>query len=210
MKWFLGLIIFVVCALGGRYISRSHFHGGTITPRVPAAIPKSFDYTHLVGEALENAVHRRLLTGTEFEKTNDGIELRVGHFVTTDTDGKAAFACDVYDRVTFTFEAEGFAVAGERPSLTVEGPCEMSENISQMKPLLIPVEQILGEPAGNLELNYLENVPVALKFSNMTEEWPRQWVLSGLKLSNKDDGRTIILDSKNLRQLSTNPLTMNW
>jgi len=209
-KWFSAFLIFFAAAWGGRQFSMTHFHGEVAMPRTPAAIPKVFDYSHLEGEALNSALQRRLLTGTEFTKGQDGIELHVGHFVTNNTDGKPAFACDIYNRVTFVFQAEGFAVSGERPTLTVEGPCEMSNSMSETKPLLIPVDQVLAESPGNIELNYMEGLPVSLKFANMTEEWPHQWSLSEIKLFNRNDGRSIILDSKNLRKLSSNPLTMVW
>jgi hypothetical protein len=210
VKWSIAILVFATAVIGGRYYSRHHFHGGVTTPRVPAAIPKVFDYTHLEGEALETAVQRRLLSGTEFTKADEGIELHVGHFVTNDGEGHPAFACDVYNRVTFIFEAEGFATGGERPTLTVEGPCEMGENVSEMKALLVPVEKVLSEKPGNLELSYAEAGAVSMKFTNMSEDWPRQWVLSGIKIFNRDDGRSIILDQKSMRKLSSNPLTMIW
>ncbi|HEX4924159.1 MAG TPA: hypothetical protein VFV50_08735 [Bdellovibrionales bacterium] len=210
MQRFGGIVVFVALALAARYYSINKFHGGATTPRTPAAIPKTFDYSHLEGPALESAIQRRLLTGTEFTRVADGVELHLGHFVTSNNDGKPAFACEVFNRVTFTFEADGFATAGERTTLEVEGPCEMSANISEMQPLLIPVGNILNEKPGNLELNYMIGTPISLKFSNMPDEWPRQWVLSGIKIYNREDGRSFIVDQKNLRKLATEPLTMVW
>jgi hypothetical protein len=210
MKWVSGIILFVVVAYFSRHFSMRHFHGGVLTSRNPAAIPKMFDYTNLEGQALESAVQRRLLTGTEFTKMDGGFELHLGHFVTNDTNGRPAFACEVFNRVTFTFEADGFATGGERTTLVVEGPCEMSTNISEMRPLLIPVETVLNEKPGNVELQYMNGTPVSLKFSNMPDEWPRQWVLSGIKIYNREDGRSFIVDQKNLRKLASAPLTMTW
>lgn len=204
------ILIFVAVAFGARYFSVKHFHGNSIVPRTPAAIAKTFDYSHLEGAALENAVQRRLLTGTEFKKSNDGVELHMGHFVTTDASGNPAYACDVFNRVVFVFAGEGIAVAGERPTLEVEGPCTMASTATEIQPLIIPVHKVLREKPSNVELNYMNGIAIALRFSNMTEEWPTQWVLTGIKIFNRDDGRTVIVDSKSIRALAAEPLTMTW
>ena len=210
MKTLGAIIVFVAVACVGRFYSMNKFAGGEVVPRTPAAIPKTFDYSHLEGAALETAVQRRLLTGTEFIKSNDGIELHMGHFVTNDSSGQPAYACDVFNYVVFQFEAEGFAVAGERPSLAVEGPCVMATTVVEMVPLIIPIEKVLKEKPGNVELNYMNGVAISLKFTNMTEEWPTQWVLSGIKIYNREDGRSVIVDQKSVRALASEPLTMTW
>jgi len=211
-KYYL-LVFFtlILAAVTTRFFS-IHKHKNQVgnSDRLPAAIPKVADISELTGSALESAAKRRLLSGakTILEGENFGVSL--GHFITKGMDGRAAFACDVYDRVTLTFAAEGIAVSGERPTLTVEADCEATSDASRLATIWIPVGEIKNGPPVDAELRLTAPTDVLVKLSNMTSEWPSLWVLSKVRLYNRKDSQSIDMDSTNLYQMMESQISMRW
>ncbi|MGE3974993.1 MAG: hypothetical protein AB7F59_10760 [Bdellovibrionales bacterium] len=206
-------ILFVaVAAFAGlsRIYSISKHKTASNTNRVPASIPKMADVSELTGSALETASKRRLLAGAKSILEGENFGVSLGHFITKGMDGRAAFACDVYDRVILTFAAEGIAVSGDRPSLTVETNCEVSQDVSRLATIWIPIQEIKSGKPVDSELKLTQPIDISIKLSNMISEWPAEWVLSKVKLYNRKEGKGIEMDSTNLYQMMSSPISMRW
>jgi len=178
--------------------------------RQPASIPRVFDVSELSGSALEVASQKALLNGVQSIEAKENFGLTLGHFMTKGLDGRTDLVCRVYDRVRLTFQAEGMAVSGDRPSLTIEAPCKASANINQMETIWIPVTKIQEESPGDFELKYIQPTEMTLKFNAIPGAWPQYWVLSSLRVYNREDGRGIDLDARTIYQLSAHPISMRW
>ena len=156
--------------------------------RDPASIGKIYDFTNLSGDELRTAVKKRLMAGFDIHRGDGEQEVALGHFMFVDAQGEKKFACQEFNKITLTFEAEGVSVSGEAPKMEVEGACSYSGDISKIDPLLIPVAKILGEKSLDGELQFNGEHAVALKFTNLPEDWPRTWILKQVRL--KKDGST--------------------
>lgn len=155
--------------------------------RDPAAIRQSYDFTHLRGSALDVAMKERTLAGLDFVRGNGSLGIQLGHFALVNSSGEKTLACREYPKVTMAFEAEGVVVNGERPRMEVEGGCEFNEDLTRINPLMIPVASILGEKPADGEFQFRDGKPVVIRFSNLSDEWPRKWVLVGVKMSGRSD-----------------------
>jgi hypothetical protein len=174
--------------------------------RNPAAIRQVYDFTHLQGSALSMAVKERLVAGIEVEKDNSGYGISLGHFAFSMESGEKVLGCRAYQKVILDFEAEGMAINGEKPTMTLEGKCEYSNDLVKINPLWIPVARIFGERPGDGEFNDYER-PVQLKFNNVADHWPRQWVLTGLTM--RGDKGEIRVDRSEVGHILGRPFMIN-
>ena len=176
--------------------------------RNPAAIRQVYDFSHLSGSALEIAVKERLVAGIEIHKNDQGFGLSFGHFAFTDSDGQKVLGCQQFKKVILKFEAEGWAVSGSKSVLEVEGPCEFSTDLAQIHPLMIPMARILVEKPGDGDFNYQEAQALSLRFVNIPDEWPRKWVLVGIRV--EGNGQNIMVDRNEVSQVLGHPLIISF
>ncbi|MBV2169659.1 MAG: hypothetical protein KUL82_13220 [Bdellovibrio sp.] len=178
--------------------------------RDPAAVRNNFDFSHLNGEKLHEAVKQRLLTGLELRKTPAGTGIGLGHFVFVDDRGQKKLACQEFGKVFLSFEAEGVSVAGEKPVMEIEGRCEYSPDMTKISPLFVPVAKILGERPGDGEFQFNEGAPVTVRFSNLPEEWPRTWLLKSVKLFNEKASEALVIESDEVARHLGHPMVLSW
>lgn len=153
-----------------------------VVSRDPAAVRQIYDFSHLRGNALEIAIKERMVSGLEVFKDDGGVGVGLGHFAFTNAAGERTLGCREYGKITMVFEAEGTVVNGERPKMEVEGACEFSEDLAKMNPLTIPVARILGERPADGEFQFREGKEVSVRFTNLSDEWPRKWVLTAVRV----------------------------
>jgi hypothetical protein len=183
---------------------------GSDSPRGPANIPRSYDFSALKGSDYIQASSNRLLADFEIMREADRVGIRLGHFATRGPTGKKQFACDVYDRVELTFLADGVADSGERPKMTIESKCQVAADVNLMKPIWIPYKRILGEPVGNIRVQYLDE-DVEVSFDSVTGSWPNNWVLENLKIfSSSNPEYKIDVDARHVNATLLQPLSMDW
>lgn len=175
--------------------------------RDPAAVRQVYDFSHLRGSALEVAAKERMVTGLEVFRNGGSVGFGIGHFAFINDKGERTLACREYGRVSLVFEAEGIVVNGERPTMEVEGGCEFSSDLTKINPLYVPVAQILGEKPADGEFQFREGRAVSVRFTNLSDEWPRKWVLTNLKLNNGKD--EFGADRNELRKILGHPMMIN-
>lgn len=179
--------------------------------RTPAAIKRELDFSRLDGAELISATQKRLVTAARMIIHEDAIGVELGHFVTRDENGKRQLACDsLYNRLTLSFDAEGMASAGEKSTMVIDAPCLISEkDITAISPVWVPVKDLLSGPANDVE--FTPSPGTRIKFENMSGSWPVMWSLQTIRLySSSDTGRSVTINSRELRELRKSPFVMNW
>jgi len=176
--------------------------------RDPAAIRQVFDFSRLRGSALEIAVKERLISGLDIYKSEQGFGLSLGHFAFQKENGEKTLGCQHFSKVAVVFEAEGYAVSGNKTTLEIEGGCEYSSDLAKINPLVIPMARILSERPADGDFNFQEGTPVSLRFLNVPEAWPRKWVLIGVRI--EGEGQSISVDRNEVAQILGHPLMINF
>lgn len=177
--------------------------------RDPAAVRQVYDFSHLRGSALEVAIKERMVAGIEVVRGEGSVGFGLGHFAFVNSGGERTLGCREYDKITLQFEAEGVVVNGERPSMEVEGGCEFSEDLAKVNPLAIPVQRILGEKPADGEFQFRDGKEVAVRFLHLSDEWPRKWVLTGVRLNGGAKG-DLSVDRNELGKLLGHPLMVSF
>lgn len=211
----LGMILslFAFCFLVGYGVSvtTSKEHAlNAANQRDPAAIRNVFDFSTLSGTDLTTAIKKRLLAGAAVVQYDEGLGIELGHFAMEGITGGKALACTEYQKVILGFSAEGMASSGEKPTMEVEGKCEFSSDLTKINPILIPVEKVLHETVSDGELQFRDGTPVTLRFHGMTDEWPRQWLLTSVKLANASGTREVIISSDEVKAMLSQPMVVNF
>ncbi|MGZ3818200.1 MAG: hypothetical protein ACXWRZ_16180, partial [Bdellovibrio sp.] len=168
-------LLLLVCFVSG-YFLVYYNSGEALLKRDPAAIKNSFDFSNLRGEQLFSAAKQRLLAGLELARSLPGkpAEARIGlgHFIFTNNKGEKRLACQEFQKVAFSFEAEGVSIAGEKAIMEIEGQCEFSIDMTKINPLALPIARILGETPGDGEFEFNEGSKVTVRFTNLPDQWP--------------------------------------
>ncbi len=166
------------------------------------------DYSNLVGSSLHSAVQSHLIAESKVVKSEQGPGIQLGHFVVRGKNGEKVFACEEYNLVELTFRADGVLESGDQPVMQVEAPCRYSQNINEIDPIWIPVKELTKDRPGNMDLTLnADSQPLRFRFKDMPPFWPNKWVLSRIRLYNKEQQAAAIeLDNSDFRRLS--PTTM--
>ncbi len=211
---FLVCIFFVGCLIP-KYSPQFSRTVGQITKsasRDPAAIRRVYDFSQLDGSALDQASKQRLISGAKIRKDAEEIGIELGHFVLKGMNGQKTFACQKYSHIVLQFEGDGSASNGEKPTMEVEGSCEISTaDVNSISPLWIPVAKILGEPVADGEFDFRDGHPIKVRFANVFQEWPAEWRLRGIKLINQEDpSKEVSIVDKEIRQFMDHPFIVNF
>lgn len=202
-------VLFLICFMAG-YAAIQMSPNYYKAHRDPAAIKNNFDFSHLKGEQLHEAVRQRLLSGLELRKNPEGAGIGLGHFVFVNANGEKKLACQEFGKVSLSFEAEGVSVAGDKPIMEVEGRCEFSPDMTRINPLFLPVAKILGEHPGDGEFQFKEGSGVTVRFTNLPEVWPRLWLLKSVKLLNERQSEALVIESDEVARVLGHPVVLSW
>jgi hypothetical protein len=211
--------IFTAMLVAGAFCSLESWHGVIYVyvgeARTPAAVQKNLDLSSLRGADLRIASRNRLLSEARLLADKDNknlVGIQLGHFITASNDGIKQFACQSYQRVRLVFEADGVATDGEVPQMTIEGPCQMSEDVNYMSPLWIPQAQLLSQRPHDFEIEYEENdMRTNFAFNRMGSEWPSTWILQSALLFDPDHPATALeFSAQDVRLLRPKQLTLHW
>jgi hypothetical protein len=179
--------------------------------RNPAAFGKVFNISHLQGGALFRAATERLLIVAKVHQSPEGFGLQLGHFITRDEEDRPVLACDYYDKVELKFEAEGMAVSGHVPVMSVNGNCRMAADPNHLETIWIPVSSILQRESKDSEIVALGDQSLHLQFEHMPAQWPKTWVLSGIRLYHETySDRELRMSSAQISQNLQKPMKMTW
>lgn len=181
----------------------------TFIDRNPAALKKGFDITHLKGDALSLAVRERILNGLSVKRLDVGVALSLGNFAYHNDRGQRRLACEDFVKVSFVFEAEGMSVGGDKPVLELSGLCSVSDDLSSINPLILPVPQILAAPPKDGELRFNDQ-NVSVFFKHIADSWPKLWLLKKVKLLNEQEAVSIIIESDEVAKIVGHPVVLNW
>lgn len=206
-KWIFSIFTFLILFFGAVYfvLERSN----TVLPkRNPASLQKTSDLTQLRGEELIFAMKDQVVSYLNTYTSSDQlISIQVGHFYFVDSSNTKLSMCDAFPVMRLTFEAEGVALSGERPSMVVEGDCELQANGSFMvRPLNIPFKNFMSKTP--FEGEYQES-DVSIKFSNTPDEWPVFWVLKDVTLISKNEG-DLLIDRNDISKILGRPFGMSF
>jgi hypothetical protein len=200
---FLGLLLVgLVCFRFGFYL----FHRPEA--RGPASVQRVYDYSSLQGDALKRAILNRVLSATRIVQAGNSRGVELGHFLLKGQNG-VVDGCAIYKDLELKFVAGDMAVSGEPPMLKMSGPCRTDKESLAILPLMFDYEPVLRTPASDKDLSEGPDKAIQLSFENISDNWPRVWVLHGIRLAGEgQDPIEIHIDE--IRRVLGRPPSMEW
>jgi hypothetical protein len=180
--------------------------------RHPASIQKIYDFSQLQGSTLDQAAKQRLLTGLNIERTQEANNIQLGNFVLLNSQQQKDFVCGVYNHITLSFQAEGVAVSGEKPTLVIDTPCGVADNINSLAPIRVPFQQIKTQSPRTHELVLQQDGgPLHILSDNNPESWPKNWALTEIKMTHdQDPSKVLQISPADIKDFANKPVFMKW
>ena len=178
--------------------------------RTPAAIEERGLFNFFdKGDALQTALHKDIVSSIEIAKNEKNFQINVRNFLVKNQDNLRL--CEYFNSYTLTFEAEGIASSGERPTMTITTPCEVSAKTNLPVPVVVPVDDIFKLKPNDADISFEVSPKASFSFRNVSDMWPGHWVLSKVQFSHSNfSSREVIIDRKEIYKLSKNPSVMAW
>lgn len=176
--------------------------------RYPAAIENQSFFDFIKPEdSLNVALEKEIMDSIKIQKIEKQFQIDVRNFFVKSSN---QHLCEIYNEFTLTFEAEGIATSGERPSMTITSPCEVSSRTNLPIPVRIPVADIFKLKPTDTNISFQINPRVNFSFKNVSDVWPEYWVLSNVQFQNSTLQNEIVINRREIYKLSSKPLIMEW
>lgn len=190
----------------------SCFGTSKVEERGPSSITPVFDFSHLQGSVFDISARQRLASSFQISKSKENeVGVALGNFVMMSSKGDKVFACGVFNRVVMAFEADGVSVGGQTPTLTVEVPCQIGDDIDRLGMIKIPLKKIKDEPAKDAEFQFIEDgQTIVIKAQDIPSQWPSRWILAELKLKSEGTGQTLVVNKEEFLRVNHHLFSMNW
>lgn len=119
--------------------------------------------------------------------------------------GFSSALCKTYGQIELQFIADGIAVAGETPQMTIKAPCEAGQDPAEMASITIPIDKIMAEKPKNAEYHF-DGFSSKFSFKNTADEWPRTWVLKTIQfVSGSEKSKLVRMDQTATGDLNKSP-----
>lgn len=162
--------------------------------RLPAAIRDSEIFHNLTQKPIRVPIEEEFLKTMKVVNTPSVAALELNQFATANSEGEMTLACLVFNKVELLFEAEGQATAGQKPSLKVTSPCQISgQNVNQVRTVIIPTQEIKNRKAQNGTFQFDSLPGVNFEARSINTEWPKIWVLQSVTFSSEK--KSLVFDT---------------
>ena len=178
--------------------------------RNPSSIQKVYDYSDLVGSALQTAAKQRLVDTIQLSAKGGDIYIQMGNFVLMNDSRQKDFACGYYNKMSFEFEADGVLVEGEKPLLTIETGCDVASNINFMAPFKIPVSSLKAQKPSQTDYKFFDQGhSTTISLNHSPTSWPTVWNLKNIKMSHNSISSRL-LRVPTLEAAQGSKISMKW
>lgn len=177
--------------------------------RNPASISGAYDFSGFQGESLQAAAKQRILDGLNINKDVQSNSVQLGNFVLLNDQNQKDFVCGLYNHITLSFEAEGVAVSGEKPTLIIDAPCVVGADINNLAPIKIPYQQIKAQNPHSHDMSLQQDGGglLHIQSGNNSDSWPSQWSLTQINLTQDSvPSRILNINQQDIKK----PVFMKW
>ena len=186
--------------------------------RSPAAARSIRDYSAVDRKALSSSLNKQLLGKAKLKVKNGYLGITLGHPLMKRANAGADFACPVqgragiFNQVEMTFMGTGISEAGQPPRMVITAECVPSSNLSELRTIWVPMQQIVAGPAHDQELQvYGEKHPVTIALQGIPDAWPSNWVLESARLYRADNPEEMMaIDTNGVRAAQPKMLSFDW
>lgn len=169
--------------------------------REPAGMERDFDFSHLDDQEQTLAVRSRIISGINLVGSGLHYGVELGGYYSRNQKNEILKTCEQFDIVELEFIGSDMAISGESPSLTIAGPCRGVEYQNKIAPLYIPFNTLINKPARDLRMVADENGAPSIAVKNLSDSWPKVWILNNIRLHNKETLEKIVITKDEIKNI---------
>lgn len=160
--------------------------------RLPASLQESPDAMEALKKPIKLRVQEELINSVQVTNTPTVASIELEQFAAKEKDGSYQLSCMVYDHAILTFEAEGMAVAGERPKMLIKTPCHIqTASVNKMKSIIVPITELKAQTPKDGSLTLSGFPGTEYTFHGVAGQWPTVWVLKQIEFTGSQKRLTI-------------------
>ncbi len=202
---------FLILGTGAFWLGSHFAKSAREDVRGPAAVPRTYDFSHLEGSALREASIKQILNGTKTLVAGSLSGVQMGHFTMRNSGGVSVSVCDIYPTIELQFIAGDMAVSGESPEMFVTGECSMADSPGVLDPLMFDYMAVRATQVQEQSLRQPQANNNEVKFKNVSDTWPRVWVLKQIKfVSGEADRKPLEISVEEIRQSLGKNVALEW
>lgn len=179
--------------------------------RDPAAVQNQDFFEMFKPEStLHSALNKEIVSSLKVAKAQREFQIQVRNFLVKES-ASGESLCGYFNEYKLTFEAEGIASSGERPTLEITSPCVISDRTKLPVPVRIPIDDIFKLKPVDTDISFKVSENTTFSFKNIYDTWPEYWVLSKIEFDHTNSvGKKVIIERKEIFELSQKPIVMDW
>jgi hypothetical protein len=211
------LLAVAVVLIGGLYLTDRVFLEKRGIASISGAVSSTmgrdyYDLSELSEPEFLKAFKTAMIRGLQVNKSSRGVGISLGIFQVKNDSGAKVYACEKYPNLEIILQADGVANSGNIPTLSVRGPCMVSDDGRRILPLEIPLkglpQKLRENPNYQVALGDRGESFVISAQDLYSDYWPTDWNVVGIKLSN--DQEVLEIDGYEIISLLDQPLTLDF
>lgn len=157
----------------------------------------------------------RSLINAQVINTESFSQIKLGNFSVKNPRGEPVYACQVYDKITVTYEAfvdekTGNPLAPQ--TLSLELPCKIAEgDVRHLETITLSPKEILKETPSDGTFPFNENVAFSVKLQNVDGKWATRWNIKSIQFADSQaKSLPVDLSATEISQSKRKELEMRW
>lgn len=179
--------------------------------RLPASIPSQGFFDSLKpSQDFHASLKSEIVNSLQVAKNQKEFQIQLRNFLVKGGDTSEPL-CTYFNSLKLTFEAEGIASNGVRPTLTITQPCLISDRTKLPEPIRIPIEDIVKLKPSDTDISFKISQNTLFSFRDIYGAWPEYWVLSQVEFDHSEKlGKRLVIERREIFQISKKIPTMDW
>lgn len=184
--------------------------------RDPASLANGrFDFSNLEGDSLLIAAKDRVIRGAKVVTASASAGVQFGSFQLRDENKIVVDVCSAYSRMQITYMAGDMAVSGEPPQMILNGPCTLTDSADEIVPLMVNYATVLDLQPRDRDVEINKDLNYSAKFQNISDAWPKIWVLKNVKLLRTNAGAgelpaEFTVELREIKQIYGKNILLEW
>ena len=172
------------------------------TNRSPAsAVNEVVDYSGYSGNEFKIKATEHIVSSAQFIRGSETYRVQLGHVFGP---GRSVSMCEIYQNIVIVMKADGIAIHGEAPTVTVTAPCSAEKAATLTNEIVIPYKELTAQKAEDGEFEYED---VKIQASYLTGEWPYQLYVQSISLIGDE---VLNITQDNIMRLNHGNFTLSW
>ena len=170
--------------------------------RSPAsAVNEVVDYSGYDADEFKEKAAEYIVSSAQFIQGSETYRIQLGHVYGP---GRSVSMCETYKNIAIVMKADGMAIHGEAPTITVTAPCSAEKAATLTNEIVIPFKELTAQKAEDGEFEY---EGVTIKVDYLDGEWPYQLYVQSISFMG---GESLNITQDQIMKYNRGNINLSW